>query len=741
MRERCTKSGGAGISLFLALLLAGAGPAALPQDAARQERPDWPRVIDAPGATLTLYPPQLDSLKGERIQLRLAVSEARAGIAAPRFGAVWVEGKLVTDPGRGITVPVELALTASRFPSATPAQAAQIRQAITADLPHWGLACSLDQLFAELKLAEGRKAQAAGLLADPPAIRMVSHPAVLLPIDGEPEWRYPEGALYFRLVNTTPFVVQDPTSGACYLNLPPFWWTSTSPLGPWRALEAPPRPVAELAASEAGPEPASPAAPLARPEVIVATEPTELVVTQGPPQYSPITGTNLLYVTNTDSDLFVDARSQALYVLLSGRWFRQGPGSEAWTFVPAEDLPRDFARIPLSSEKQHVLASVSGTPQSRQSALDLDIPRTAAVPVGPAPGIGVTYDGDPQFADVPGGEVAYAVNSISAVFRVLGRYYLCQDGIWFVSDYPWGPWSVCPNVPPVIYLVPPSCPDYYCVYSTVLGATSDVVYFGCTPGYFGCYLLGGIPVFGTGWRYHPWNGHDWFPRPATWGFGACFDRPHGSFKIRLGAPRLPSGGTENRPFSGPASFARVGAGGAWGGVGFQLGRMALPSALNRETSSPPAAAPRVDPHPLPPNPGLKVRESQAPGAPPPAPSRSLWTDGGGPPPSRGGEESPRTGNVFPGSNRPTAPPQRAEPEGPAPRREAPRSIESEPRRTPPPEVRESPRTPPPPPERRESPQPPAPPPPAASGGRHTSISAPIAPAGAPPSLGGMRGGR
>ena len=42
----------------------------------------------------------------------------------------------------------------------------------------------------------------------------------------------------------------------------------------------------------------------------------------------------------------------------------------------------------------------------------------------------VTYDGEPQFRDVPECAVQYAVNTPFSVFLVQGRYYCCQDGIW-----------------------------------------------------------------------------------------------------------------------------------------------------------------------------------------------------------------------------------------------------------------------------------------------------------------------
>ena len=46
------------------------------------------------------------------------------------------------------------------------------------------------------------------------------------------------------------------------------------------------------------------------PEVVVSTEPAELLATDGEPQYTPINDTNLLYVSNTESNIFMDTATQ-----------------------------------------------------------------------------------------------------------------------------------------------------------------------------------------------------------------------------------------------------------------------------------------------------------------------------------------------------------------------------------------------------------------------------------------------
>ena len=58
-------------------------------------------------------------------------------------------------------------------------------------------------------------------------------------------------------------------------------------------------------------------------DIIVASEPTELIVTDGALQYTPLAGGELLVVSNTESDVLREVASQRIYVLISGRWFSE----------------------------------------------------------------------------------------------------------------------------------------------------------------------------------------------------------------------------------------------------------------------------------------------------------------------------------------------------------------------------------------------------------------------------------
>jgi hypothetical protein len=227
-----------------------------------------------------------------------------------------------------------------------------------------------------------------------------------------------------------------------------------------------------------------------------------------------------MMVSNTDSDVVFEIASQNYYVLLSGRWYRSkdldnGP----WTWVANDELPARFAEIPVESEVGYLRASVAGTEEAREALLEQSVPQTAAVKSNAGASFSVEYDGEPKFQPIDGTGMTFAVNTSAAVIFSQGRYYCCDQGVWYESASATGPWAVCKSVPDEIYTIPPSNPHYNVTFVKVYESTPEVVYVGYTPGYTSSYVSHGCVVYGTGWYYPPyWGPRYYYPYHSTWGF-------------------------------------------------------------------------------------------------------------------------------------------------------------------------------------------------------------------------------
>jgi len=196
----------------------------------------------------------------------------------------------------------------------------------------------------------------------------------------------------------------------------------------------------------------------------------------------------------------------------------QGP----WTYA-TPNLPADFAKIPPSSPASAILASVPGTDEAKDAVLLARVPTTITVkPAEAQAKVKVAYGGDPKFEPIKGTSMAYATNSQDKVIKVGDVYYLCLQGVWFMSPNPQGPWTTCTSVPQEIYTIPPSSPIYNVTYVTQTANPDGTVQASYTAGYLGAFILGAatgaIIANGSGYWWPPYAyGGYYYPYAATYG--------------------------------------------------------------------------------------------------------------------------------------------------------------------------------------------------------------------------------
>ncbi len=492
----------------------------------------WPVQVTDNGRTFLIYQPQVDKWENNRLEGRSAVSVRNDAGGQQNFGVVYFSARTELDQG-GRTVTVRDATVSKADFPAVSGGADDFVSVLRAQFATQSWQIAQDRLQSDMEIDRlARRSAQQPLNNDPPRIVYSDRPAVLVPIDGNPVLRPVADTGLMRVANTRALILQDKASARYFLFVSDRWMQAQGLEGPWSEAADPPAQLeqakqlatqqdqVDLLEADAGENPAAPAVL----SVFVSTTPAELLQTEGPAQYAPIQGTQLLYVTNSPNKVFLDLRTQNHYALISGRWYRTGALAQGqWAFVPAAGLPADFALIPADHPTETVRAAVPGTPQAREAVIANSIPQVATV-ARSAASLQVAYDGDPVFQPIEGTPLQNAINSPVPVIRVSEEsFYALDNGVWFVASSPFGPWAVTSYVPPVVYSIPRSSPLYYVTYVRVYDSTPEVVYVGYTPGYVGSYVSNdNVVVYGTGWPYRPWIGSVWYGAPVTWGFGFSF---------------------------------------------------------------------------------------------------------------------------------------------------------------------------------------------------------------------------
>ncbi len=501
----------------------------------------WPKSLPLrDGSLVKIYELQPESIQGNVLKARAAFSFSGKDEKDPVFGTFWMVAHVETDRDNrmvhidSVKVPnIKLApqsdlVNVSYNYLRAKIEADYLKMELETGIPALNLDLPLDALLASLNMNTEEKHLSKGLNTNPPDIIYQSRPSLLVVIDGEPMTQYNKNWGVDVVINT-PFTMIKDNDGHFYVYGANHWYEAPSATGPYAYLRVIPSKLKNIQHqvdsainAEPGYVDAGAAADTLVSSIIVSTKPAELIQSDGAASFAPIPGTDLEYVINSHNDIFRVTSSGQYYVLLSGRWYRSDKLEGNWQYVPADALPAGFAKIPEGSPKDKVLASVAGTPAAREAVLDAQIPQTARVDRKNAQ-VNVTYDGTPQFEDIPGTHLQYAVNSPTPVIGFQGKYYAIDNGVWFEAGNPTGPWQVCIARPEEVDLIPPTCPVYPVKYVYIYDVSPDWVYMGYTPGYLNAFIFGPTVVYGTGYYYHPWRRHFYYARPWTWGFNMWYD--------------------------------------------------------------------------------------------------------------------------------------------------------------------------------------------------------------------------
>lgn len=506
---------------------------------------NWPREATRGDEKVVMYQPQLEAWDDDEVRAYAALSVTRKDNQTPRYGVVWFTAQTEVDKvNRQVTLD-NFQITKVKFPMMEDKEA-DYQAFLQAKLPGKSKLIALDRLEAALAASESKQPKIKGLPVknDSPRVIFTTKPSMLVLIDGAPRYRDVGGTDLRLMINTKAVIVLDTKKNKHYVNVMDGWLETPDLMsGIWSYVSKVPDDMKEITkgiqerqkanAQQGAPPPSLKNAKKENkiPEIYLSQVPAELLISEGPPQFEPIPEAKLDYVKNTNANIFRELGGQDYYILLAGRWFRSkslqnGP----WQFVDGKNLPAGFAKISGSSPKAGVLASVPGTAPAKEALIANSIPQTATITRDQAH-LEIKYDGDPQFKNIEGTELQYAVNTATPVIRVNDKnFYAAENAVWFVGPTPVGPWAVATSVPEAIYSIPPSAPLHYVTYVKVYRSTPEVVYVGYTPGYYGTVVSSTTTtvVYGTGFYYPPYIGTYWYGAPYTYGVGVASTWSSGS---------------------------------------------------------------------------------------------------------------------------------------------------------------------------------------------------------------------
>ena len=536
----------------------------------------WPRSYVTPsGAQLIVYQPQVASWENQKhMTLYSAVSYTAKGASKPALGTVKADADTRVSVAERLVDFSVFKITESSFPTLAKDQMQEIVGEITKGIPQEERVIALDRVLASIDKSQILPANVEGVKADPPTVFFSKAPAIVVNIDGDPIWSPVAGSDLKYAINTNWDLFEHGPTKSYYLRDNAVWLKAASLEGAWVPAGTLPDSFAKLPSDENWTDvraalPGKKLSPKAMPKVFVSTKPAEMILLTGEPSYLLVAGTSLLWVTNTESDVFRLGKTGPVYYLVAGRWFTAPDFTGPWTFATPQ-LPADFLKIPLEHDRSRVLASVPGTPQAAEAVLLASVPQTARVDKKTVKAPEVKYQGNPEFQPIEKTTVSRAVNTDKDIIKVGDLYYMCFQGVWFMGRAPEGPWEVTGEVPKQIYEIPVSSPSHSVTYVTVQESSNDAVVFAAAAAYTGVMIAWGCAVWGSGYYYPPYVHYGaypiYYPHYPTYGYSAWYNPWTGTYG-RGAAVYGPYGGAgvgaRYNPYTG--TYARGAA--AWGPYG------------------------------------------------------------------------------------------------------------------------------------------------------------------------------
>lgn len=262
----------------------------------------WPHTLSVDGANVVVYQPQaIEWPNHQTLTTREAITITRPADKTAIVGTTEISFSTQTDAATGAVILSKPQLLASHFPALDTGHAGRIEEQIKAALPEIHPSpVPLESVLLSLK--QTSQPENAAINNDPPEIIYSAKPASLVVFDGEPVTAPVGQTGLSSVVNTNWDLFTDGKDW--YLLNNGFWMVADAYTGPYQPISKLPPAFSKLPADDNFVEvckaiPPRAGKPPIVPEIFVSTKPAEIIVTTGPPQFAPVSGTGLQSVKNS----------------------------------------------------------------------------------------------------------------------------------------------------------------------------------------------------------------------------------------------------------------------------------------------------------------------------------------------------------------------------------------------------------------------------------------------------------
>ena len=243
----------------------------------------WPRKFAIGNNSVAVYQPQIEDWTGNSFAARAAVAITESSSKQPLYGVLWFTARAEIDKINRLVTLSDFKVRKISIPLA-PDKAAAVEVALQARAARQGEVISLDRLLADMAINHATTTSASyEVKNEPPQVFFSTRPAMLVLIDGTPVFRPVKDTRVERVINTRALILRDPISGKLYLNVMDGWLEATTLAGPWTIASQTPADLRKVNLPDANNSLAVAVMQNGVPNIVVSTQPAELLQTQGEP--------------------------------------------------------------------------------------------------------------------------------------------------------------------------------------------------------------------------------------------------------------------------------------------------------------------------------------------------------------------------------------------------------------------------------------------------------------------------